>query len=147
MFERVSNIFSRNYCANIWEKIYVISKVQFNHEGGLSESRYFELFFSTCFETQPHKKNSPHWGPLLAFSNVWRNICKFCLLDICCNFVSQKSGSWPCHRSLNFDRITFFHLEIRPYFWTFFGLKNVLIATLTYSALQYKSQNCSSWPH
>ena len=67
MFGRVSNILPRNYCANIWKKVFVILKVQFHHEGGLSESRYFELFFSTRYEAPPHKKSAMTEPPFLVF--------------------------------------------------------------------------------
>ena len=49
------------------EKIFLISKFQFNHEGGLSESRYFELFFSTPYEAPPHKKSAFTESPFLLF--------------------------------------------------------------------------------
>ena len=49
------------------EKIFVISKVQFHHEGGLSESRYFQLFFLTHYETPPHKKSAFTEPPFLLF--------------------------------------------------------------------------------
>ena len=67
MFVRVSNIFPRNYCANIWKKIFVILKVWFHHEGGLSQSCYFELFFSTRYEAPPHKKSAFTEPPFLLF--------------------------------------------------------------------------------
>ena len=37
---------SNNLCRDICKTIFVILEVQFHHEGGLSESRYLELFFS-----------------------------------------------------------------------------------------------------
>jgi len=67
MFVRVSNILPRNYCANIWKKRFVILKVRFHHEGGLSESRYFELFFSTRYKAHPHKKSAFTEPPFLLF--------------------------------------------------------------------------------
>ena len=33
-----------------------------------------------------------HWGPLLAFPNVLRNICKFCFLHVHCNFWVKYLG-------------------------------------------------------
>ena len=49
-------IFFPEIIAQIFEeKNICFSKVQFHHEGTLSESRYFELFFSTRYETPPHK--------------------------------------------------------------------------------------------
>ena len=49
------------------EQIFVILKVWFHHEGGLSESRYFQLFFSTRYEAHPHKKSAFTEPPFLLF--------------------------------------------------------------------------------
>ena len=38
--------FTRELLRKYLEKIFVILKVRFHHDGSLSESRYFELFFS-----------------------------------------------------------------------------------------------------
>ena len=67
MFVRVSNILPRNYCANIRKKIFVFLKVRFHHEGGLSQSRYFELFFSTSYEAPAQKKSALTEPPFLLF--------------------------------------------------------------------------------
>ena len=53
--------------AKNWKQIFVILKVRFHHEGGLSESRYFELFFSTRYEAPPHKKSAMTEPPFLVF--------------------------------------------------------------------------------
>ena len=50
-------------------------------------------FFLNSLSNPTTQKISFHCGPLLPFSNVWRNICKFCFLNICCNFLSQIFGS------------------------------------------------------
>ena len=42
----------------LFENNNCFSKVQFHHEGGLSQSRYFELFSQLTIETPPHKKIS-----------------------------------------------------------------------------------------
>ena len=53
----------------------------------------FWAFFLNSLRNPTTHKISFHWGPLLAFSNIWRNICKFCFLNIGCNFLNKKSGS------------------------------------------------------
>ena len=53
--------------AKNWKQIFVLLKVRFHHEGGLSESRYFELFFSTRYEAPPHKKSAFTEPPFLLF--------------------------------------------------------------------------------
>ena len=49
------------------QKIFVILKVRFHHEEGLSDSRYFELFFSTSYEAPSHKKSAFTEPPFLLF--------------------------------------------------------------------------------
>ena len=48
------------------KKIFVISKVQFHHEGSLSESRYFELFSQLAMKS-PHTKNQLSLRPPSCF--------------------------------------------------------------------------------
>ena len=45
-----------NLCIDICETIFVILKVQFHHEGALSETRYFEIFSLTSLYLFPEKK-------------------------------------------------------------------------------------------
>ena len=59
--------FTKELLRKYSEKIFVILKVRFHHEGGLSESRYFELFFSTRYEAPPHKKSAFTEPPFLLF--------------------------------------------------------------------------------
>ena len=42
---------------------------------------------------------------------------------------------WVITLPKQLGRYTFFHWKIKAYFWTFFGLKDALMTTLTYSAL------------
>ena len=51
------------------------------------------------------------------------------------NFWVKNLGHNLLRDHLILTKISFFHWEIRPYFWTFFGYKNALMDTLTYSAL------------
>ena len=60
-------IFYQGIMAQIFEKIFAILKVWFHHEGGLSQSRYFELFFSTRYEAPP-QKNQLWLSPPSCFS-------------------------------------------------------------------------------
>ena len=53
----------------------------------------FWAFLLNSLWSPSTQKISFHWAPLLAFSNVWLNIFKFCFLNICCNFFGKKSGS------------------------------------------------------
>ena len=44
-------------------------------------------------------------------------------------------------KQLDPEKYILYHWEIGPYFWTFFGLKNALMATLTYSAMWHAASN------
>ena len=59
--------FTKELLRKYSEKIFVILKVRFHHEGGLSESRYFELFFSTSYEAPAQKKSALTEPPFLLF--------------------------------------------------------------------------------
>ena len=59
---------ANNLCTDICKTIFVILEVQFHHEGGLSKTRYFELFFSAWSIFSPNI--SPYWGPLQPFLNI-----------------------------------------------------------------------------
>ena len=59
--------FTKELLRKYSEKIFVILKVRFHHEGGLSQSRYFELFFSTSYEAPPQKKSALTEPPFLLF--------------------------------------------------------------------------------
>ena len=65
--EEVFKYFTNELLRKYLDKLFVISKVLFHHAGGLSESRYFELFFSTCYEAPPHKKSAMTEPPFLVF--------------------------------------------------------------------------------
>ena len=100
MLVRVSNILPKNYWAiYLRKKIFVISKVRFHHEGGLSQSRYFELFFSTRYEAPPQKKSALTEPPFLLFQ-------MFCIISAIffgqkCPFSDQKKWhfEWPNQNS------------------------------------------------
>ena len=59
--------FTKELWRKYLEKIFAIFKVRFHHEGGLSQSRYFELFFSTRYEAPPQKKSALTEPPFLLF--------------------------------------------------------------------------------
>ena len=59
--------FAKEILCKYLEKQFVILKVRFHHEGGLSESRYFELFFSTRYEAPSDKKSAFTEPPFLLF--------------------------------------------------------------------------------
>ena len=52
------------------KKIFVISKIQFHHEGDLSESRYFELFFFNSLRNPTTQKVSFHWDPFFLLQTI-----------------------------------------------------------------------------
>ena len=70
--------FTKELWRKYLEKIFAILKVRFHHEGGLSQSRYFELFFSTRYEAPPQKKSALTEPPFLLFQT-------FCIISA--NFV------------------------------------------------------------
>ena len=96
----------------------------------------FWAFFLNSLRNPTTQKISFHWAPLLAFPNVWPNNWTFRFLNICCNFLGQKSGVQPCQRSLVYDKYIFFSRRSRTLLSDIFGLKNTLLTTLTYCALQ-----------
>ena len=116
-------IFSPEIIAQIFEEKYLFFKSPISPWRGPQWKSLFWAFFLNSLRNHTTQKIRFHWGPLLAFPNDLRNICKFCFINICCKFLGQKSGSLPSQRSLDFDKNIFFHWEIRPYFWTFFGYK------------------------
>ena len=59
--------FTKELLRKYLEKIFVILKVRFHHVGGLSESRYFELFISARYVAPPHKKSAFTEPPFLLF--------------------------------------------------------------------------------
>ena len=61
-------IFDRsNLCTDICKTIFVILEVQFHHEGGLSGSRYLELFFSARPIFSPYQKSASTEAPFNLF--------------------------------------------------------------------------------
>ena len=61
-------IFDRsNLCTDICKTIFVILEVQFYHEGGLSGSRYLELFFSARPIFSPYQKSASTEAPFNLF--------------------------------------------------------------------------------
>ena len=59
--------FTKELWCKYLKKIFAILKVRFHHERGLSQSRYFELFFSTRYEASPQKKSALTEPPFLLF--------------------------------------------------------------------------------
>ena len=58
---------ANNSCTDICKTIFVILEVQFHHEGGHSETRYFELFFSTWSIFSPYQKSASAEAPFNLF--------------------------------------------------------------------------------
>ena len=76
-----------------------------------------------------------YWAPLFAFPNVWFNFFKFCFLNICCNFRVQNLGHDLVKATWSGQIYLFFAEKWDLTFEHFFGLKNALMDTLTYSAM------------
>ena len=56
-----------NLCTDICKTIFVFLEVQFHHEGGLSGSRYLELFFSARPIFSPYQKSASTEAPFNLF--------------------------------------------------------------------------------
>ena len=56
-----------NLCTDICKKIFVFLEVRFHHEGGLSGSRYLELFFSARPIFSPYQKSASTEAPFNLF--------------------------------------------------------------------------------
>ena len=72
-------------CTDICRTIFVILEVQFHHERGLSETRYFELLFSTWSRLSPYQKSDSAEAPfnlfwiltmILAIYTFWKSYWK-----------------------------------------------------------------------
>ena len=57
-----------NLCTDICKTIFVILEVNFHNEGGLSKSRYFQLFFSSWSILSPRQKSASTEAP---FNHFW----------------------------------------------------------------------------
>ena len=128
---------ARNLCTDICKTIFVILEVQFHHERGLSETFYFELFFSTWSRLSPYQKSASAEAPfnlfwtltmILAIFAFWKsyeivlvqnlghNLHKKCKIVRFGNSLSEKQP------------FTFgLFLDVWKPYWT--------VNTLTYSAM------------
>ena len=59
--------YKSNLCTDICKTIFVNLEVQFHHEGGLSGSRYLELFFSARPIFSPYQKSASTEAPFNLF--------------------------------------------------------------------------------
>ena len=127
---------ARNLCTDICKTIFVILEVQFHHERGLSETRYFELFFSTWSRLSPYQKSASAEAPfnlfwtltmILAIFAFWKSYEIFWYKIWVIIFTKSAKLSdlgipWLRNNRLLLD-----------FFWTF----KTLLDTLTYSALNW----------
>ena len=141
-----------NLWTNICKTIFVFLEVQFHHEGGLSETRYFELFSRHgLFFTMP--KISLHWVPLQPFLNINHDFGHICFLKKLWTFFGSKSGSYSGQKIISFSLGVFFDWETSIYFCPLFVHFRTQGDTLTYSALRLeKPQQLDFvgnivWPH
>ena len=65
------------YCTNICHQIFVILEVHFHLEGGLSGSRYFELFYSTWSLFSPCKISTSAEAPFYLFGSFLKLLTNF----------------------------------------------------------------------
>ena len=52
---------------------FLILQLQFHHEDGLIQRRYFELFFSVWSIFSSYKKSAPNEAGFMFFLNIWCN--------------------------------------------------------------------------
>ena len=111
-------IFHQGIIAQIFGKNICYSKSPISSRRGPQWKSLFWAFFLNSLRNPTTQKISLDWGPHLAFPNALRNICKFCFLNICCNFLGQNLGHHLLKDHFILTNIPF-HWEIRPHFLTF----------------------------
>ena len=123
-----------NLCTDICKTIFVILEVQFHHEGGLSESRYLELFSQDSLYFH-HAKNQPSLRPRSTFSEHWPWFWQYLLSKKVTKKFGTKFGSWSSQKVQNFLFGGFNQWEISVYFGPLFVLVKTPLDALTNSAL------------
>ena len=85
--------FTKELWRNYLEKIFAISKVRFHHEGGLSQSRYFELFSQLDMfpSTQKSAMTEP---PLMLFQMFGLISSNFVFLIFPAIFLVKNPGHY-----------------------------------------------------
>ena len=126
---------AKNLCTDICKTVFVILKVQFHHERGLSETRYFELFLLTWSRLSPYQKSASAEAP---FNLFWTLTM---ILAICVFwksheiFLVQNLGH-NLHKKCKIFRFGNSFSEKQPFtFGLFFGCLKTLLDTFTYSAV------------
>ena len=114
--------FTKKLLRKYLEKIFVILKVQFHHEGGLSQSCYFELFFSTRYEAPPHKKSAMTEPPFLVFQ-TFGLISSYFVSKYLLQFFWWKIWVITLSKQLDLDKYTLFSLRNNTLLLNFFWLK------------------------
>ena len=112
-----------NLGKDICKTIFVILEVQFHHEGGLSGSRYLELFFSARPIFSPYQKSASTEAP---FNLFWTLTVILTIFAFWKNYEKKfgtKFGSLPSQRVQNFLLGRFIERETRVYFWPFFNIQ------------------------
>ena len=124
-----------NLCTDICKTIFVILEVQFHHEGGLSETRYFELFFSKWSIFSPYQKSASAEAP---FNLSWTLIIILAIFVFWKSyetFLVQNLGHVLVKKTISFSSGVFFDWETSIYFCPLFVHFRTLWNTLTYSAV------------
>ena len=126
---------ARNLCTDICKTIFVILEVQFHHEGGLSETRYFELFFSTWSIFLPYQKSASAEAPFNLFWTLTMILAIFAFWKSHEIFLVQNLGH-NLHKKCKIVRFASSLSEKQSFtFGLFFWRLKTLLDTLTYSAV------------
>ena len=133
---------ANNLCTDICKTIFVILEVQFHHEGGLSKTRYFELFFSAWSIFSPNKNSALTEAPFNLFWTLTMILAIFAFWKSHEIFLVQNLGHKSSQKVQNCQIWEFLDWETTVYFWTFFGRLKTLLNPLTYSAMPWEVLNC-----
>ena len=93
-----------NWCTDICKTIFVILEVQFHHERGLIQRRYFEVFTSGRSKFSPCQKSASNEAPFKLFLTFDVIFAKFAFWKIYEIFWLQNMG----HNGLTKCKISFF---------------------------------------
>ena len=103
-------IFYQGIIAQIFGKNICYFKSPISPWRGPQWKSLFWAFLLNLLWSPSTQKINVHWAPLLAFPNVWLNIFKFCLLNVCCNSL-VKIWVITLSKQLDLDKYTFFSLR------------------------------------
>ena len=126
--------YSSNLCTDICKTIFVILEVRFHHERGLSETRYFELFFSTWSRLSPYQKSASAEAPFNLFWTLTMILAIFAFWKTCKIFLVQNLGH-NLHKKCKIVIFGSTLSEKQPFTFGLFLRWKTLLNPLTYSAV------------